>query len=289
MRRHGLFESAGLGAICFLSSTVATAADLREPLADPTAALIEPLVAGEPVRQSLSQIPPARPLYGDPAQFDDVTAVEFDVTRVAGALGFEVDRSDASFLGRVALRVVDDPRVGRSPIATDANDPYVSALEQSRRSAPVKIQDVADAPYGVVPRRGLRLDYIRPVASVLPGELEVAVEPRANVLFGEQVSGVGGGAVVRFGRNLTAPRKERSRWYAFVGADAQALTWSLGGGGEEHTLRLEDKQLIGDYQAGVAMRVGHGDLAFGFVHREVKWNDVSRDEQFVGVSYAIRH
>jgi hypothetical protein len=291
MRRRGLFASAGIGAILIFAN-VATAADLREPLADPTNALVEPVAAGESVRRSLARdrAEPPRSLYGiDATDFDDVSAIEFDVARVAGALGLEVDDTDAAFLGRVALHVVDDPRVGGSPIATDAYDPYVSALEDARRPAPVKIQDVSAEAAGVVPRRGLRLDYTRPLASVLPGEIEAVVEPRANVLFGEQVSGVGGGAVVRFGRNLTAPRAERSRWYAFIGADAQALTWSLGGGGEERTLRLEDKQLIGDYQAGVAMRLGKGDLAFGFVHREVKWNDVRRNEQFIGVSYAFRH
>jgi hypothetical protein len=296
MRRQGLFGSAGIGVILFLSSA-AMAADLREPLADPTAALIEPARTGEaalaayPVRQSLARARAgqARSLYGlAPSDFDDVSTVELDVARVAGALGLAVDDSDTAFLGRVALHVIDDPRVGSSPIATDPTDPYVSVLEEARRSAPVRIQDVGAEASGVVPRRGLRLDYIRPVTSVLPGELEAVVEPRANVLFGEQVSGVGYGAVVRFGRNLTEPRSKSSRWYAFIGADAQALTWSLGGGGEEHSLRLEDKQLIGDYQAGVAVHVGNGDLAFGVVHREVKWNDVSRDEQFVGVSYAIR-
>src|SRR5262249_8348243 len=112
-------------------------------------------------------------------------------------------------------------------------------------------------------------------------------EPRANLTFGVDVSGVGGGAIVRFGRDLTEPRAEAPRWYAFIGADAQALTWSLGGG-QERTLRLEDKQLVGDYQIGVARRVAGGDLALGLVHREVKWNDVSRDEQFIGVSFTRR-
>jgi hypothetical protein len=217
--------------------------------------------------------------------FDDVTAVDIDVTRMAGALGLVVDRRNQDLLGRVALRVVDDPRVGEPPDLTDADDPYVRLLEQ-RTPAPVRTRDVRGEPRGVQPQRGLRLDYARPVSGGLPGDLELALEPRANAIFSDQVSGVGGGALVRFGRNLTAPRDEQSGWYAFIGADAQALTWSLGDRRQqEHALRLEDKQMVGDYQAGVALRIAHGDLAFGFVHREVSWNDVSREEQFVGVSF----
>jgi hypothetical protein len=226
-------------------------------------------------------------MYGlDPLEFEDVGVLDLDVARVAGALGMEVDRSNTAFLGRVALHVVDNPRVGGTPIVTSMDDPYVRSLE--RAAAPVTAFDVSADGQRTLPSRGLRLDYSRPLTNVLPGEVEVAFEPRANVLFGQDVSGVGGGAVVRFGRNLTKPRGERSRWYAFIGADAQALTWSLGGGGEERGLRLEDKQLVGDYQIGVARRMGVGDLALGLVHREVKWNDVSTDEQFIGVSYTAR-
>lgn len=289
MLRHARLTTAALGAAGIISGA-ADAADLREaPEGDRIVQTVEsgsdaldPVLGGAGSER--------RRLAFDPSEFDDVGSVELDVTRIAGALGMRVDRSDAALLGRVALRVVDDARVGSPPVATDPTDPYVSSLESARGPAPVTVYDVAEGPPGVSQQRGLRLDYTRPMSSKLPGALEVAVEPRANVLFGEDVSGVGGGAVVRFGRNLAAPRKQRSRWYAFVGADAQAVTWSLGGrAGEEHVLRLEDKQLIGDYQAGVAMRVGPGDLALGLVHRKVKYSGAHRNEDFVGVSYAFRH
>ncbi len=292
MIRHALLASAALGAMGACVGAAAGAADFQAGDSD----------ARETRRQTIAEpahgsgrpglaVDAAAPAYSFGVdEFDDVSALELDVTRVAGALGLAVDRSDAQLLGRVALRVVDDPRVGAPPSVTDVDDPYVAAIEQSRTPAPVRARDIAaEEPRGVLPRRGLRLDYARPVTSDLPGgALEVAVEPRANVLFGEQVSGIGGGAVVRFGRNLTAPREDGSRWYAFVGADAQALTWSLGGARQDHVLRLEDKQMVGDYQAGVALRVAEGDLAFGFVHREVSWNDVSREEQFIGVSFTRR-
>lgn len=238
-------------------------------------------------------------MYGfDAAEFDDVGRVEFDVARVAAGIGMEVDPRDAPLFGRVALHVVDDDRVGGHPTVTDLDDPYVRNLERSRIEAPVGVYDVGASPARLIPQRGLRLDYAQAISTTITdaipggellGELEVAVEPRANVLVDGDVSGVGGGAIVRFGRNLSSPRRDDKGWYAFVGADTQALTWSFGGGRDDgRELRLEDKQLIGDYQVGVARRLAGGDLSLGFVHREVKWQDASRNEQFVGVSYAVR-
>ncbi len=291
MMRYGLLASAALSAIGISGAAIAadlswtrpgsTTISLSSTISDPERG--SDRAAGEP----LASVPTeSAAMYGlDPTEFRDVGALEFDVARVAGALGMQVDRSNASFLGRVALHVVDDSSVGSTPIVTDFDDPYMRTLERSQ--AAVTVYDVTAQGQRTLPRRGLRLDYARPLSSALPGEMEVLFEPRANFTVGDDMSGFGGGAIVRFGRNLTEPRAKASRWYAFIGADAQALTWSLGGR-QDHTLRLEDKQLVGDYQIGVARRVAGGDLSLGVVHREIKWNDYSRDEQFVGVSYTRR-
>jgi hypothetical protein len=226
----------------------------------------------------------------DPSDFDDVAALDLDVTRIAHALGMSIDRTDVDLLGRVALKVVEDPRWGAPPTVTDVNDPWVKLLaDRQREAAPVQIEDVNGDARGLLPPRGLRLDYAHGVTRTLPGDLQLALEPRANLLVGNEVSGLGGGALVRFGRNLTAPRDHQRRWYAFIGADAQALTWQLGDDElQEHNLRLEDKQLIGDYQAGVAMRTTLGDFSLGYVDRKVRWNDVSRQEKFFGVSFTMK-
>lgn len=290
MTRSGLVASAALGAIGVISGT-AGAADLSDLHAGSLSTITDAERGsdGRAAAQSQTLTDAAAEtsaMFGlDPSEFDDVGVVELDVARVAGALGMEVD-DDTSFLGRVALHVVDDPSIGATPIVTDFDDPYLRAVERSQVGA-VSVYDVGPDGQRILPRQGLRLDYVRPLTSALPGDVEVAFEPRANLTFGSDIQGYGGGAIVRFGRNLTEPRGKASRWYAFIGADAQALTWSLGGN-QDRTLRLEDKQLIGDYQVGVARRVAGGDLALGFVHREVKWNDYSRDEQFFGVTYTAR-
>lgn len=297
--RHALVACAALGAWGGVSTVAATAADFAEPV---DADLVQPdgvvqISPGGGRRLSLAEARARADreafatMYGfDEDEAQGIGSIGFDVVRVADALGMEVDRSDAALLGRVVLHVVDDSRTGSHPIVTSADDSYVRRLDRSRPDAPVSVYDVGAGPQRMLPqRRGLRVDYAQAVSAALPGAIEVAVEPRANVVVDGDVSSVGGGAIVRFGRNLSDPREDQQGWYAFVGADAQALTWSFGGGREqERELRLEDKQLIGDYQVGVARRLGEGDLSFGYIHREVKYNGASRNEQFVGVAYAVR-
>ncbi len=310
--RRALLACAALGTMVGLigggvSSAPAAAADLAEPMLGSAETLVQASNRGGGRRLSLAAARAQAEenerlgsMYGfDVSEFENVGRVEFDMARVAGAIGMQVDSSTAPLFGRVALHVVDDSRAGSHPVLTSVDDPYVRNLERSRATAPLGVYDVGASPSRISPQRGLRLDYAQAISAALPaalpgaeflGELEVAVEPRANVVMDGDVSGVGGGAIVRFGRNLSSPRKDDKGWYAFVGADTQALTWSFGGGrpGEERELRLEDKQMIGDYQIGVARRLGEGDLSIGFVHREVKWQDASRNEQFLGVSYAVR-
>jgi len=294
MFRLGILASAALGAMGVF--TVAALGD--DSWSSSSSFITTPITAGSGSNPYLAE-PGGRSVSVSvvdyrPSDFDDVGSVDLDISRIAGAIGFEVDRRDADLMGRVTLRVVNNPDVGAPPDVRDPDNWLAQTLEASSARAPVSVYDVAETSRGVVPQRGVRLDYTAPVARRVAGDLEVAFVPRANVVIGRNVSGVGGGAVVRFGRNLTKPRSERSRWYAFIGVDAQALTWSLGGRSGGQGLRLEDKQIIGDAQAGIAVRVGAGDLAFGIVHREIKYQRVDgaegvrRREQFAGISYSIK-
>lgn len=103
------------------------------------------------------------------------------------------------------------------------------------------------------------------------------------------------GAIWRFGEGLAQPRDpgEAGSWYLYAGADAQALTWRLGDAPvtavSAAALRVEDVAMIGDAQAGFAYRLGPGDLTFGFVHREIRHESASADEQFGGVSFVMSH
>lgn len=80
--------------------------------------------------------------------------------------------------------------------------------------------------------------------------------------------------------------KERSRWYLFVAADAQAMSWRFAGQDQDDaSVKLDDMRLLGDVQAGLGGRVAGGDLAMGFVSREVSHMGASRQENFVGLTF----
>jgi hypothetical protein len=80
---------------------------------------------------------------------------------------------------------------------------------------------------------------------------------------------------------------ERSSWYLFVAADAQAMSWSFAGRqpNSGSGVKLDDMRLLGDVQAGLGGRVAGGDLAMGFVSREVSHMGASRQENFVGLTF----
>jgi hypothetical protein len=102
--------------------------------------------------------------------------------------------------------------------------------------------------------------------------------------------GVKFGALVRLGEDLSAPRDPSdTSWRVFAAADAHAVTWDFDRSDGE-TVRLEeDKVLVGDAQLGIARPLMGGDLAFGFVHREVSAEGYSRNEQFGGVTFSMAH
>jgi hypothetical protein len=75
-------------------------------------------------------------------------------------------------------------------------------------------------------------------------------------------------------------------WYVFVAADAQAMSFSfLGKREDSSSVQLEDMRLLGDAQAGVGKRLGGGDLAIGYVTREISHMGAERQENWVGLTY----
>jgi hypothetical protein len=78
---------------------------------------------------------------------------------------------------------------------------------------------------------------------------------------------------------------EQPRWYVFVAADAQAMSFNFRPREDSSTIRLDDMRLLGDAQAGLATKLRGGDLAFGFVTREVEHLGAERTENFVGLTF----
>lgn len=100
------------------------------------------------------------------------------------------------------------------------------------------------------------------------GGLDLSLLPRAGVSLGPDGSGVSAGAEVRLGQFLQ-PRGERPQWYMFAGAERQALLYDpRDGWNARDAMTLESYAVVGDAQAGVALRVGDQDISFAYVRRE---------------------
>lgn len=104
------------------------------------------------------------------------------------------------------------------------------------------------------------------------GELDVGLRPRAGFSVGESGSATEFGATVRVG-HYVGDDHENGGWWFFAGADRQALIYRPG---DERTLRqaltLQPYAMVGDQQAGLAMRVQGLDLSVAYVRRETSWS-----------------
>jgi len=102
--------------------------------------------------------------------------------------------------------------------------------------------------------------------------------------------GVKFGALVRLGEDLSKPRSASdTSWRFFAAADAHALTWDFDRSDGDSVRLEEDKVVVGDAQVGVSRPLAGGDLAFGYIHREVSTEGASRTEQFGGITFSLAH
>jgi len=105
------------------------------------------------------------------------------------------------------------------------------------------------------------------------GELDMGLRPHAGISFGDEGSATEVGATVRVGQYLGAEHEANGGWWFFAGADRQALIYQPG---DERTLRqtftLQPYAMVGDQQAGMALRVSGVDVSLAYVRRETSWS-----------------
>ncbi len=102
--------------------------------------------------------------------------------------------------------------------------------------------------------------------------LDVGLSPRAGVSIGEDGPSAAAGATVRFGQYLDAYDTDRPAWWFFAGADRQAVMYDPGRGFDmRNALAMEPYAVVGDAQAGVAMRLRGADVSLAYVHRETRY------------------
>ncbi|MHA6287524.1 lipid A-modifier LpxR family protein [Maricaulis sp. CAU 1757] len=120
-------------------------------------------------------------------------------------------------------------------------------------------------------------------------DLDVSITPRAAFAHGPEGSTARAGAEVRVGRYRGRASPVRPRWYVFAGADRRALMYDPREGANlRHAMVLSDRLVVGDAQAGVAVRLGEVDLSLAYVRREYKHvagvTSFDETEQFGAVS-----
>jgi hypothetical protein len=101
---------------------------------------------------------------------------------------------------------------------------------------------------------------------------DIGVSPRAGVSIGQDGPSAAAGATVRLGQYLDAFESGRPAWWLFAGADRQAVMYDPGRGFDmRNALAMEPYAMVGDAQAGVAMRLGGTDISLAYIHRETRY------------------
>ena len=104
------------------------------------------------------------------------------------------------------------------------------------------------------------------------GGLDVGVSPRAGVALGDDGTAARAGATVRLGQYLGELENDRPAWWFFAGADRQAVLYDPGQGFDVRgALAMQPYAMVGDAQAGVAVRVGSADVSLAYVRRETRY------------------
>lgn len=204
-------------------------------------------------------------------QEDNVRPLSPDAARVAlSALALDEDPFSRNSLAALTSRPaaeIDLGEAGRLQVAIIDDD--------TRDAAHAGLSAFADhSP--VVLDRGQReavvaVNYER--AFEQPGNaetLDVALTPRAGVSVGPDGSAAGAGAELRLGRFMHTETADNPSWYIFAGADRRALMYDPGKGMdfEDGAMYLTQREVIGDAQAGIAVRVWDADLSLAYVRRE---------------------
>ena len=190
-----------------------------------------------------------------------LTALSMD-SSIGGSLAFaalssspvtEIDLGVAGTL-QVAILDTNSTNIAYDLFAADGNTNSAVILDRGQREATVAV------------------NYERRFETVGRGEqLDVSFTPHAAVSLGPDGSAAGAGAEVRVGRYLAESLADRPSWYIFAGADRRALLYDPAQGVDfAEAVSLTRREVIGDLQAGVAVRIGEADLSLAYVRREYR-------------------
>ncbi|WP_291841890.1 lipid A-modifier LpxR family protein [Maricaulis sp.] len=175
---------------------------------------------------------------------------------LAGLTPVGGNRIDLGEAGVIEVAVLDDQRPDRTRqlfgVRSDAYSPVV--LDRGQREATIAVA------------------YERAFETAGAGQdLDVSITPRAAISVGPGGSAAGAGAEVRIGQYLSDNLAESPSWYVFAGADRRTLLYDPSAGVDfQNAMYLTQREVVGDAQAGIAVRVGDADLSLAYVRREYR-------------------
>ncbi|TGY87573.1 DUF2219 family protein [Marinicauda algicola] len=121
--------------------------------------------------------------------------------------------------------------------------------------------------------RSMAVRYETSFDSPGPGSgLDIGIAPRAGLSIGDFGPGYEAGATFRVGQYVQEELEGRPAWWFFAGADREAVLYNPGQRLDfREAFALGDYAMIGDAQAGIAMRLYGADISLAYVQRETNY------------------
>lgn len=122
--------------------------------------------------------------------------------------------------------------------------------------------------------RHMALRYETRFDAVGENGLDIGLSPRAGVSIGDFGPSYEAGATVRVGQYIQEELEGRPAWWLFAGADRETVLYNPGQRFDirEAFAARDHHAMIGDAQAGVAVRMYGADVSLAYVHRETTYS-----------------
>lgn len=208
-----------------------------------------------------------------------------------GYVDREALRPDASRFARTSL-AAGGPLPGLAPLSSfTAQTTTLASTPTSRLSVSLSGAGLGDMLFsdlrpdyveaGGMRLAGLNIDRPRNMAlryetsfdAAGNNGLDIGIAPRAGVALGEHGPSYEAGATFRVGQFVSEELEGRPAWWLFAGADRETVLYNPGQRFDlREALAVREHAMIGDAQAGVAMRVYGADVSLAYVHRETTYS-----------------
>ena len=284
--RHKIAWSV-LTACCGLMTGQAASAQETSFSTETEARILGPLMASESVRSDLTQT-------------DQISYSRFSVLQ-AGATRY----------GREVLRAQDDFLFTSAFAAFDADTAFLTEAPGGRVSISVYNARDDDSLFSLLSPSYVEAGGMNLIGSFRPDQqnfavlyesgfdapgsadgLDFGLAQRTAVSLGSDGPAYETGASVRLGQYMSQSGSEPAWWF-FAGADRQALLYDPSQGfNMRNAVAMESYALVGDAQAGVAIKAFGADLSLAYIHRETTFSlpthSWDTNEGFAAFSLTIR-